>query len=118
MDSLLGTGLLLGHAVVCLIVGSTAAFCTNKPTLFLFTFLVAAVYIQILAYDGCVASKWEGKVPFTDIKATQVVSGLLGFSPEDVQCEHLERALVSGTLLFFLFKMMILFLYDDWARTT
>lgn len=113
MDSLLGTGLLLGHAAVCLTVVLTAAFCTNKAVLFFFTFLVSAVYVQILAYDGCVASKWEGKVPFTNFTATQVVRGLLGFSPDDITCEHLERTLVSATLLFFLLKMIGLFLYDD-----
>ena len=93
------------HMVIVTGVAFTVSITTNIRTLFVVLILVTLTYLQTLYFDGCLLSKIDGKVPFTDYKANTFVSCFFGLKEGDIRLENLEKVLLGITTVFVLFKI-------------
>lgn len=76
-NTILQIVIMLFHLIIVFVVGATVMISTNKYTLLILFILVLLVYLQSLVFDGCVASKLEGPIPFTRVQANDIVLSFL-----------------------------------------
>ena len=93
------------HVIVVFYVGITVMISTNKYSLLILFILVSLVYLQAIVLDGCVASKLEGHIPFTNLNANYIVLAFFGLKSEDISLPNLEKILIGFTLFFIGIKL-------------
>jgi hypothetical protein len=98
--TLLSIIVMLLHIIVVFYVGLTVMISTNKYSLLILFILISLVYLQAIMLDGCVASKLEGPIPFTNLQANDLVLAFFGLKPEDISLPNLEKILIGFTLFF------------------
>ena len=108
------------HVIVVFYVGITVMISTNKYSLLILFILVSLVYLQAIVLDGCVASKLEGHIPFTNLNANDIVLAFFGLKSEDISLPNLEKILIKlGAILAFeyvfnksVYNQMCIFLHS------
>lgn len=110
--------IMIFHIIIVFIVGTTIMISTNKYTLLILFILVLLVYLQALAFDGCVASKIEGTVPFTDVKANDIVLSFFGLTTKDIVLKNLEKVLIGFTLFFIGVKLGCVLIFEHIFKNT
>ena len=96
------------HLIIVTIVGLTVMISTNKYTLMVLFMAVALVFAQALYYDGCLLSKIEGYLPFTNYQPNDLIRSFFGLTEKDIKLNSLEKILIGFTLIFVSLKLIFI----------
>ena len=106
------------HLIIVSIVALTVMISTNKYTLIALFIGVAIMFVQALTLNGCVLTKIEGNLPFTDYKPNDLVRAFFGLKKDDISLESLEKILIGFTLMFLGFKIGFLLMFEHIYKNT
>jgi len=109
---------MLFHLIIVFVVGATVMISTNKYTLLILFILVLLVYLQSLVFDGCVASKLEGPIPFTRVQANDIVLSFFGLTTKDIVLKNLEKILIGFTVFFIGVKLGCVLIFEHIFKNT
>jgi hypothetical protein len=94
----------LFHIFCILSSGFILLFSNNITIIFIFSIIVALIFLQTLIYDGCILAKFEKGIPYVD----NLSNILKAFTCTNIPTNDIEKILVGVTLMGYIGKLSIL----------